>query len=468
MKYGIFYILGNENPPRDTPGQRMAILERILQEIADGSMLSADHWFVLNRIVDIPYRRALLEKLTAYNAKVITLPFDQDYVLAAGEDHAEFIRRCININETRNTAVKFGLDVGYETVVVFDGDCCFNEDGWSLFRLTAEANPDLPYLSIPHHTVKAFTDTKPETKPGEPMLAFRANAKTLFDTRAVFGDGDKLKLLYHVGHDRTPDSGHCALIPDVMTRTAIAGYCLHLQTGSDECAQSRQTREEARVTSMLELRNRVKSRNLFRTNITAADHIPGFFDYSGQYSSVALDAPDDSHCVEVGCWLGKSVVYLAHAFAGYGKRVRIDCVDTWDGGTDNVLLKLIDEMGGRQNLYEQFCRNISGLPQIVDVHHMKSVTAAKRYANGSLDFVFIDAGHSYEDVFADIKAWYPKVRAGGLIAGHDFVPGHPAGDLVVKAVLDFFDDANLEIMPAGRVWKHVKADYGSGSRRIWC
>ncbi len=48
-----------------------------------------------------------------------------------------------------------------------------------------------------------------------------------------------------------------------------------------------------------------------------------------------------------------------------------------------------------------------------------SVTAAKRIEDGTLDFVFIDGDHTYEGVKRDIAAWYPKVRVGGLVSGHD-------------------------------------------------
>ena len=37
-----------------------------------------------------------------------------------------------------------------------------------------------------------------------------------------------------------------------------------------------------------------------------------------------------------------------------------------------------------------------------------------------LDFVYIDANHNYECVKEDIEHWYPKVKVGGIIAGHDF------------------------------------------------
>jgi len=58
-----------------------------------------------------------------------------------------------------------------------------------------------------------------------------------------------------------------------------------------------------------------------------------------------------------------------------------------------------------------------------------SVEAAKDVPDGSLDSVFIDADHTFEGTLEDLRAWAPKVRPGGLLAGHDWEspadPGWP-------------------------------------------
>jgi hypothetical protein len=48
-----------------------------------------------------------------------------------------------------------------------------------------------------------------------------------------------------------------------------------------------------------------------------------------------------------------------------------------------------------------------------------SIKAAKQIKQ-KLDFVYIDAIHTYESCSADIRAWYPKLRNGGWLAGHDY------------------------------------------------
>ena len=69
-----------------------------------------------------------------------------------------------------------------------------------------------------------------------------------------------------------------------------------------------------------------------------------------------------------------------------------------------------------------------------------SLDAAEGIDEGLLDAVYLDADHSKEGVLRDLKAWAPKVRKGGVIAGHDYLDGVlSAGVFGVKsAVLEFF------------------------------
>lgn len=70
--------------------------------------------------------------------------------------------------------------------------------------------------------------------------------------------------------------------------------------------------------------------------------------------------------------------------------------------------------------YERFRTLMEGrYPERVTIIRDRTVEAAKAVPDGSLDFVFIDADHSYDAVLADYAAWAPKVRKDGLISGHD-------------------------------------------------
>ena len=87
----------------------------------------------------------------------------------------------------------------------------------------------------------------------------------------------------------------------------------------------------------------------------------------------------------------------------------------------------------------------------------KSVQVARLVEDGSLDFVFIDANHACPVVTKDINAWYPKVRSGGLVSGHDYMINHPPNkNRVKKAVDKFVKEHNYEVTVEVTNWWFVK------------
>lgn len=67
------------------------------------------------------------------------------------------------------------------------------------------------------------------------------------------------------------------------------------------------------------------------------------------------------------------------------------------------------------------CQKLSDrYPGRIRLHRMFSVDAAPYFPDGFLDWVYIDANHSFEAVTEDLQTWWPKVRTGGLFGGHDY------------------------------------------------
>jgi len=85
---------------------------------------------------------------------------------------------------------------------------------------------------------------------------------------------------------------------------------------------------------------------------------------------------------------------------------------------------------------------------------MHSTTAARYIADGSLDIVYIDAEHNYDNVKADIIAWIPKVRLGGILCGHDYDPtGNFTG--LIQAVHEMLGGISLTSDSSGGDNNHI-------------
>ena len=81
------------------------------------------------------------------------------------------------------------------------------------------------------------------------------------------------------------------------------------------------------------------------------------------------------------------------------------------------------------------------------IHEKSSVEAAPDFADESIDIVFLDGDHSYAGCLADLRAWWPKVRPGGWLGGHDYANPDPRfryGVMVVKAVTEFANEVGLK------------------------
>jgi predicted O-methyltransferase YrrM len=175
-------------------------------------------------------------------------------------------------------------------------------------------------------------------------------------------------------------------------------------------------------------------------------NIDGWFDYEDLYSLVVKALPNDSHIVEVGAWKGRSSAYLAVEAINSGKNIKVDIVDNWTGGSDaaEAYAKDKDMIRFNHNIFEFFKQNLSPVIDKITPIQMLSHEAANLYEDKSLDFVFIDANHTYDFVKRDINAWLPKMKPGSFFAGHDYNPTSWPG--VIKAVHEFFPKEKVAVM----------------------
>ena len=142
----------------------------------------------------------------------------------------------------------------------------------------------------------------------------------------------------------------------------------------------------------------------------------------------AAQGRPDPRVAEVGSWAGRTAITLADACP----RATVYCVDTWEGtpqsydmeewgqGVQDDPTGALAQEHGPEKLFATFCRNMgSRLFRNVFPCRGPSVLWAASWPF-AVDMVFLDGDHRYEAVKADIEAWRPHVRPGGIFCGHDF------------------------------------------------
>jgi len=85
------------------------------------------------------------------------------------------------------------------------------------------------------------------------------------------------------------------------------------------------------------------------------------------------------------------------------------------------------DMHGRDDKYHhdclvRACQNTKRWENRAHIVRMDSVASSSVFPDEYFDFIYIDADHSYEGVMRDMKAWWPKVKKGGLFCGDDYIP----------------------------------------------
>jgi len=121
--------------------------------------------------------------------------------------------------------------------------------------------------------------------------------------------------------------------------------------------------------------------------------------------------------------------------------------DSWDM---HSFFSVDDEYGSFDGLYGEVKELLSQFGERVELVRKKSTEAALDFEDGSLDFVFIDAIHDYENCFNDINYWHNRVRNGGYVMGHDWE--HPSFPGVQQAVVEHYGDAVQGVPDPVHVW----------------
>jgi len=142
---------------------------------------------------------------------------------------------------------------------------------------------------------------------------------------------------------------------------------------------------------------------------------------------LAKTARELHRIIEVGSYMGRSTIVMLD-----NSEAHLWCVDSWDCAYTTA-----------PAIRKGFLENIQNQKDRVTILQMQSDEAAVQlmdlHGPNSFDMVFIDGGHGYEVVKADILDYTPLVRTGGIISGHDYSPINRPVMVAVDELLEEFE-----------------------------
>lgn len=147
---------------------------------------------------------------------------------------------------------------------------------------------------------------------------------------------------------------------------------------------------------------------------------------------------------KVGAEVGVAQGYFSVVLCKNNPDLKLYCIDSWQYYPEYIDYRKKSTFDG---LYES-AKNLLE-PLGCTLIKKFSMEAVKDFKDETLDFVYIDAHHGYKYVKEDIEGWTPKVKKGGIVAGHDYYVGKSGNVGVIKAVDEYTSNNNykLEIIP---------------------
>lgn len=190
---------------------------------------------------------------------------------------------------------------------------------------------------------------------------------------------------------------------------------------------------------------------------TSSETVPGWFNFQRLYREVVDSTSNDNRSlfVELGFLFGKSTLFMGNEIKKSRKLIKFFSVDLFS--IKNASQAFFD-LNEKQKvcpveLTEHLCKvgstdghiglareivSLSDSRDYIQIIPGKAQDLVHLFEDNSIDFLFIDTLHTYEDTLTMLKAFIPKVRKGGTLAGHDCLADRYPG--LVQAVQEMIKD----------------------------
>lgn len=123
---------------------------------------------------------------------------------------------------------------------------------------------------------------------------------------------------------------------------------------------------------------------------------------------------DNLKGIEIGTCRAESTAYFLEKCPNIDLLTTIDPYKGYQDWNGEITQETVDRF------MEVAKKNLKKYGKRVKMLREESVNAADKFDDESVDFIFVDGDHSYDATLADCKAYYPKLKKGGIFCGHDY------------------------------------------------
>ncbi len=200
FEYSIIRILGNDLVPRHGAGQTLTNLKFTLENESD--FANCKKVWLVNRIIDKEYEKAVISLLEKHNQTFQVLPFETEQYQMSWTRY-EKLRYIVKLNNARNFAISEGRKLS-KWIFPLDGNVFIPDDGWKniTFYLDNLSNKlfKITMYRINHSNDEVFTFDPKKYTNQEPQVILRSDNFDAFDENLAYANSNKEEFLLRFPH----------------------------------------------------------------------------------------------------------------------------------------------------------------------------------------------------------------------------------------------------------------------------
>lgn len=153
--------------------------------------------------------------------------------------------------------------------------------------------------------------------------------------------------------------------------------------------------------------------------------------------------------------------FAFHTLSNWPSCMKYVLVDLWQQQSNYADVANVDTTE-QERIMRQAITTLARFRDKIEICQNYTTVCTTRYPDNFFDYIYVDARHDYKGVSEDLVAWWPKLKDGGVFAGHDYVTND---DGPMQSGQNWTINYDGSIDPFGRAVKGAVDDFASSVGR---